>query len=112
MEKTALAILMNLGLIEESKISRTLPWRPPTNVFRVKEDVRPIFWTNRPKSYISRTLPWRPPTNVFRVKEDVRPIFCEQDQQTKELHLKDHSLLRKGLLVKIRREKNPAPDTN
>ncbi|VAI38865.1 unnamed protein product [Triticum turgidum subsp. durum] len=58
MEKTALAILMNLGLIEESKLSRTLPWRPPTNVFRVKEDVRPIFWANRPKSYISRTTGW------------------------------------------------------
>lgn len=36
--------LQNLGLIEESKISRSLPWRRPTNVFRVKEDVRPIFW--------------------------------------------------------------------
>uniref|UniRef100_A0A5B6ZDG3 Methylenetetrahydrofolate reductase n=1 Tax=Davidia involucrata TaxID=16924 RepID=A0A5B6ZDG3_DAVIN len=58
MEKSALAILMNLGLIEESKISRSLPWRPPTNVFRVKEDVRPIFWANRPKSYISRTIGW------------------------------------------------------
>ncbi|KAL1827010.1 hypothetical protein DCAR_0206160 [Daucus carota subsp. sativus] len=58
MEKSALAILMNLGLIEESKISRTLPWRRPTNVFRVKEDVRPIFWANRPKSYISRTIGW------------------------------------------------------
>ncbi|MCD7469447.1 Methylenetetrahydrofolate reductase 1 [Datura stramonium] len=58
MEKSALAILMNLGLIEESKISRPLPWRRPTNVFRVKEDVRPIFWANRPKSYISRTLGW------------------------------------------------------
>ncbi|KAG8061480.1 hypothetical protein GUJ93_ZPchr0003g17343 [Zizania palustris] len=58
MEKSALGILMNLGLIEESKVSRSLPWRPPTNVFRVKEDVRPIFWANRPKSYISRTLGW------------------------------------------------------
>ncbi|KAK6921246.1 Methylenetetrahydrofolate reductase-like [Dillenia turbinata] len=58
MEKSAIAILMNLGLIEESKISRTLPWRRPTNVFRVKEDVRPIFWANRPKSYISRTIAW------------------------------------------------------
>nr|CAB3497720.1 unnamed protein product [Digitaria exilis] len=58
MDKSALAILMNLGLIEESKISRTLPWRPPTNVFRVKEDVRPIFWANRPKSYITRTAHW------------------------------------------------------
>ncbi|XP_050236712.1 methylenetetrahydrofolate reductase (NADH) 2-like [Mercurialis annua] len=58
MEKSALAILMNLGLIEESKITRSLPWRPPTNVFRVKEGVRPIFWANRPKSYISRTVGW------------------------------------------------------
>ncbi|CAN6291369.1 unnamed protein product [Urochloa humidicola] len=58
MEKSALAILMNLGLIEESKVSRPLPWRPPTNVYRVKEDVRPIFWANRPKSYIKRTLGW------------------------------------------------------
>ncbi|XVE84689.1 hypothetical protein DITRI_Ditri17bG0033600 [Diplodiscus trichospermus] len=58
MEKSALAILMSLGLIEESKISRCLPWRRPANVFRVKEDVRPIFWANRPKSYISRTIAW------------------------------------------------------
>ncbi|XP_057491611.1 probable methylenetetrahydrofolate reductase (NADH) [Actinidia eriantha] len=58
MEKSALAILMNLGLIEEAKISRPLPWRRPTNVFRVKENVRPIFWANRPKSYISRTIGW------------------------------------------------------
>ncbi|CAL5394681.1 unnamed protein product [Camellia sinensis] len=68
MEKSALAILIcallvdlprqNLGLIEETKISRPLPWRRPANVFRVKEDVRPIFWANRPKSYISRTIGW------------------------------------------------------
>ncbi|XP_030528206.1 methylenetetrahydrofolate reductase 2-like [Rhodamnia argentea] len=58
MEKSALAILTNLGLIEEAKVSRSLPWRRPTNVFRVKEDVRPIFWANRPKSYISRTMGW------------------------------------------------------
>ncbi|KAJ7947420.1 Methylenetetrahydrofolate reductase [Quillaja saponaria] len=48
----------NLGLIEEAKILRSLPWRRPTNIFRVKEDVRPIFWANRPKSYISRTIGW------------------------------------------------------
>ncbi|KAG2722374.1 hypothetical protein I3843_02G109200 [Carya illinoinensis] len=58
MEKSALAILMNLGLLEETKISRSLPWRRPANVFRVKEDVRPIFWANRPKSYITRTIGW------------------------------------------------------
>lgn len=36
--------MQNLGVIEETKVSRSLPWRRPTNVFRVKEDVRPIFW--------------------------------------------------------------------
>lgn len=58
MEKSALAILLNLGLIEESKIQRSLPWKRPANVNRVKEDVRPIFWANRPKSYVTRTLGW------------------------------------------------------
>ncbi|GMH18263.1 hypothetical protein Nepgr_020104 [Nepenthes gracilis] len=48
----------NLGFIEETKISRSFPWRRPANIHRVKEDVRPIFWANRPKSYISRTLGW------------------------------------------------------
>ncbi|KAL2922405.1 Methylenetetrahydrofolate reductase 2 [Bienertia sinuspersici] len=58
MEKSALGILLNLGLIEESKIQRPLPWKRPANVKRTKEDVRPIFWANRPKSYISRTMGW------------------------------------------------------
>ncbi|KAH9611345.1 hypothetical protein KSS87_023187 [Heliosperma pusillum] len=58
MEKSALGILLNLGLIEESKIERPLPWKRPANVNRVKEDVRPIFWANRPKSYITRTKAW------------------------------------------------------
>lgn len=58
MEKSALGILLNLGLIEESKIQRPLPWKRPANVNRVKEDVRPIFWANRPKSYITRTMGW------------------------------------------------------
>ncbi|CAA7017420.1 unnamed protein product, partial [Microthlaspi erraticum] len=57
-DKSATAILMNLGLIDESKVYRSLPWRRPANVFRTKEDVRPIFWANRPKSYISRTKAW------------------------------------------------------
>ncbi|KNA12569.1 hypothetical protein SOVF_124730 [Spinacia oleracea] len=58
MDKSALGILLNLGLIEESKIQRPLPWKRPANVNRTKEDVRPIFWANRPKSYISRTMGW------------------------------------------------------
>ena len=34
----------NLGLIDFTKVTRPLPWRPPTNMKRTKEDVRPIFW--------------------------------------------------------------------
>ena len=37
---------------------RTLPWRPPTNIKRSTETVRPIFWSNRPKSYLNRTADW------------------------------------------------------
>lgn len=38
---------------------RVLPWRGPrsTTSGRV-EDVRPINWANRPKSYITRTITW------------------------------------------------------
>lgn len=58
LEKAVVGILTNLGLIAETKVYRELPWRPATNVKRTKEDVRPIFWANRPKSYLSRTSEW------------------------------------------------------
>ena len=58
LEKAVVSILTNLGLITETKVYRELPWRPATNVKRQKEDVRPIFWANRPKSYLSRTSDW------------------------------------------------------
>jgi methylenetetrahydrofolate reductase (NADPH) len=58
LEKSVLSILQNLGLIDFSRVTRPLPWRPPTNSKRTKEDVRPIFWANRPRSYISRTTSW------------------------------------------------------
>ena len=37
---------------------RSFPWRPSTMERRGKEDVRPINWANRPKSYINRTDDW------------------------------------------------------
>ncbi|KAJ7552662.1 hypothetical protein O6H91_06G063700 [Diphasiastrum complanatum] len=58
MEKSVIRILQNLGLIDTSEVRRSLPWRPPTNIRRTREDVRPIFWANRPRSYISRTINW------------------------------------------------------
>lgn len=57
-ERSSVAILENLGLINKSQLNRSLPWRQPTNERRKAEQVRPIFWANRPKSYINRTSDW------------------------------------------------------
>ena len=40
------------------QVPRSLPWRRPTTDKRSAEEVRPIFWSNRPKSYITRTSDW------------------------------------------------------
>jgi len=37
---------------------RPLPWRPSAMDERSKEEVRPINWANRPKSYVRRTEDW------------------------------------------------------
>ncbi|PAV82566.1 hypothetical protein WR25_26686 [Diploscapter pachys] len=52
-------ILQELGLWQK-RPGRTLPWEPhgPNHPTRCKEDVRPIFWSARPKSYIYRTRDW------------------------------------------------------
>jgi len=55
LEKSVQAILGELGLLEEAVTRRELPWRARVGA---KEDVRPIFWSNRPKSYVSRTQTW------------------------------------------------------
>ena len=51
-------ILKQLGLWQESLGRRMLPWKPSVNSKRCNEDVRPIFWATRPKSYIYRTQAW------------------------------------------------------
>lgn len=58
MSKTALSILQNLKIVQEDRIPRQLPWRPSPIEKRHEEHVRPIFWSNRPKSYIKRTEDW------------------------------------------------------
>lgn len=35
-----------------------LPWRPSLGLNRKQENVRPIFWKNRNKSYVTRTQEW------------------------------------------------------
>lgn len=39
-------------------IQKQLPWRQSAMTRRQKEDVRPINWANRPKSYVLRTDDW------------------------------------------------------
>ncbi|GMH43579.1 hypothetical protein BSKO_11501 [Bryopsis sp. KO-2023] len=58
LESSAVAILEGVGLIDRNNIPRTLPWRQPANASRTEEAVRPIFWSNRPKSYLKRTADW------------------------------------------------------
>jgi len=59
LEKTVLEILNGLDLAPTmSSVSRPLPWKVTANSNREKEDVRPIFWSNRPKSYLVRTSSW------------------------------------------------------
>lgn len=38
--------------------NRSLPWRQSLGLKRREEDVRPIFWKNRNKSYVARTQDW------------------------------------------------------
>ena len=44
--------------VVRSSAWRPLPWRPSAMDQRSKEEVRPINWANRPKSYVSRTEDW------------------------------------------------------
>lgn len=52
-------ILATLDLwCQDPAASRPLPWKPSANKKRLCEDVRPIFWASRPKSYMYRTSDW------------------------------------------------------
>ena len=57
LERSVQVILRRLGIVPEHT-ERVLPWRSATAVRRPKEEVRPIFWANRPKSYLARTQDW------------------------------------------------------
>ncbi|KAI5295248.1 hypothetical protein KEM52_001940 [Ascosphaera acerosa] len=53
-------ILADLDLLpsKNSPIHKPLPWRQSLAPDRKDEDVRPIFWRNRHKSYVARTQFW------------------------------------------------------
>eukprot|EP00916_Digyalum_oweni_P016732 GHVL01027421.1.p1 GENE.GHVL01027421.1~~GHVL01027421.1.p1 ORF type:complete len:394 (+),score=57.63 GHVL01027421.1:505-1686(+) len=58
LEVSVMKIICELDLFSPNTCNRTLPWRPSTFFKRSKEDVRPIFWSNRPQSYVDRTATW------------------------------------------------------
>ena len=79
LEKSVLSVLEELGVREHTAARRALPWRGSRqnlrqdaqstssgdekllrggNSTRGGEEVRPINWANRPKSYIKRTVTW------------------------------------------------------
>ncbi|KAJ4359864.1 methylenetetrahydrofolate reductase (NAD(P)H) met13 [Didymosphaeria variabile] len=53
-------VLEELDLLPdvESPLQKPLPWRPSLGLKRREENVRPIFWRNRNRSYIARTQDW------------------------------------------------------
>nr|XP_056721062.1 methylenetetrahydrofolate reductase (NADPH) [Euleptes europaea] len=56
-EVATMEVLRRLGLWKEDP-RRLLPWAISAHPKRRVEDVRPIFWASRPKSYIYRTQEW------------------------------------------------------
>lgn len=73
-------VLEELGLAAKDGTStnRVLPWRQSLGLRRRGEDVRPIFWKNRNKSYVARTQEWDEFPNG-RWGDSRSPAFGELD---------------------------------
>ncbi|XP_014673178.1 PREDICTED: methylenetetrahydrofolate reductase-like [Priapulus caudatus] len=56
-EAAPIEILRRLGMWRDTPPVRALPWKLTANHQR-REDVRPIFWSSRPRSYVYRTQDW------------------------------------------------------
>eukprot|EP01034_Spumella_vulgaris_P018982 gene18982-24265_t len=59
LEKSVMSVLKELGVDGSAASRRNFPWRGSrSNLKGMSEEVRPINWANRPKSYIKRTVNW------------------------------------------------------
>jgi methylenetetrahydrofolate reductase (NADPH) len=58
LESSVMRIVQGLGLVPDWTATRSLPWKQSADKTRKEEDVRPIFWANRPGSYVRRTATW------------------------------------------------------
>jgi methylenetetrahydrofolate reductase (NADPH) len=63
---------------ENRPLKQALPWRQSLGLGRREEDVRPIFWKNRNKSYVTRTQDWDEFPNG-RWGDSRSPAFGELD---------------------------------
>jgi methylenetetrahydrofolate reductase (NADPH) len=73
-------VLQELNLLPstERPLKQPLPWRQSLGLGRREEDVRPIFWRNRNKSYVMRTQDWDEFPNG-RWGDSRSPAFGELD---------------------------------
>ena len=73
-------VLDELGLASPGTTpsTKSLPWRQSLGLNRREEDVRPIFWKNRNKSYLTRTQDWDAFPNG-RWGDSRSPAFGELD---------------------------------
>jgi len=78
LEKSTRLILEGLGFVAPRENIRSLPWNPSLSKKREKENVRPIFWKNRIKSYVARTEAWDEFPNG-RWGDSRSPAFGELD---------------------------------
>jgi methylenetetrahydrofolate reductase (NADPH) len=62
----------------ERPLDKALPWKQSLALGRREEDVRPIFWRNRGKSYVARTQEWDEFPNG-RWGDSRSPAFGELD---------------------------------
>ena len=95
LESSVTSILEKLGYTEDSRTRRSLPWRKSLQDDRQDEEVRPIFWANRPKSYLARTTSWDDYPNG-RWGDTRSPTFGALDE---------YYLMRRGLSSKTIQEK-------
>ncbi|KAF7863183.1 hypothetical protein EAF04_007266 [Stromatinia cepivora] len=69
---------LNLTPSTQRPLKHALPWRQSLGLGRREEDVRPIFWKNRNKSYVARTQDWDEFPNG-RWGDSRSPAFGELD---------------------------------
>ncbi|PKY17062.1 methylenetetrahydrofolate reduct [Rhizophagus irregularis] len=78
LERSTRLILEALEFVPPIENVKPLPWCPSLSAKRKKENVRPIFWRNRTKSYIARTEAWDEFPNG-RWGDSRSPAFGELD---------------------------------